>query len=675
VPDPSWWYYPEFDHGSDTLSYHMIPADGGPGVLRVVDADSVRQLAEVQTPRNFEFVSGAVEPGGHRVVYVGLDDAVHRYDWRAARDQRVVEGRFALAAYSRDGRWIVTGRANGRVELWDAHTAAHMATFEGLGARITSVATSADGRWLAAADESGAVRLWGLECRCLVLMSGHRGRAFVRFDALGRHMVSNAADGTRLWDIASRTLVYSAQYAGVTVEQSRFSRDAGWIAHPGDARLAIHESATGRELFTLDGHAGAPTNVFFGEGGRHIATAGSDGRVVVWNTPRIPLIEFQHPVSYSQLYDSRQDDPSIAVAFSARGLLASGGMDGNVRLRDAATLRPQPDLAGDGSPISALAFNPDGTRLAVASEHSLRLYDGEGALLNAAALQRHVLAMRYAGSSMLMLALKNHGWALWDAQALRLRLGGERDQAGASGLSPDGTRFAYGWQGVVHLLDLRSGRELWTRAIEEAPGVPSRELAVLEFDTRGARLAVSSLRATTVVLDAADGRLLASARDDSSSELETLRFSPDGAALLITDGNRSARLWRWRQNDEHRLDAHSAPLRGGAFSADGALAFTWGQDGKVYAWDAAHGELLDRVGFHAVNLAFDSVAVDPGDQRLASASIDGIVRVWDISRETRDAAALAVQLRCRAPWTVRETELVSQPPAGGCESRADLAPD
>jgi len=62
--------------------------------------------------------------------------------------------------FSPQGRTLVTGSANGTVQLWDARSYARLETLSAFTGQVFSVAFSPDGRFLAAGGLNGAIRVW-----------------------------------------------------------------------------------------------------------------------------------------------------------------------------------------------------------------------------------------------------------------------------------------------------------------------------------------------------------------------------------------------------------------------------------------------------------------------------------------------------------------------------------
>jgi WD40 repeat protein len=84
-----------------------------------------------------------------------------------------------------------------------------------------------------------------------------------------------------------------------------------------------------------------------------------------------------------------------------------------------------------------------------------------------------------------------------------------------------------------------------------------------------------------------------------------------------------------------------------AASADGALIATASNDGVVRIWDAAsHRRLLVLPGHRMPTFV---VQIAPDGSTVVSGGRDGRLVRWQLDRRPRPAAALADLVRCRVP--------------------------
>ena len=228
-------------------------------------------------------------------------------------------------ALSPDGRQIAAGAGDGQLGFLSLPSGA-WETIEGnRDLDVDSVAYSSDGRILASGDNAGNIRLWSVATRRSFWSQSTGATDPVESLAVGRRgtMVAAAdADGTvRVWSTAPNT---SADY----LEPASFAPDARLIAAP----------------------------------------VGDDTEVAVWNTAnerRVASFSALQPGSGDQ-YDSiaiGSHDRLVAVG-SEYGVLSVWDID---RHRSILTVG-RTDI-NNGSDYSALAFSPDGQRLAGVVNH------------------------------------------------------------------------------------------------------------------------------------------------------------------------------------------------------------------------------------------------------------------------------------------------------------------
>ncbi len=331
------------------------------------------------------------------------------------------------------------------------------------------------------------------------------------------------------------------------------SPDGQLLAVPDPAALRVSDLATGRGHAVLRGHLFPATAVAFHPGGRLLASASGDGTVRVWDLAGDP----------ERLAVRAHDGGTSAVAFAPDGRLATGGADRVVRLW-AAGGRPLRELSGHAVPVRAVAFSPDGARLASAAGPAMgEKTPGEAKVWDLSAGrelfrldgQAAVTAVEFdPGGRLIATASLDGTVRLWDAgtgrPVRRFDAGGE-----VPGLSfaADGKSLAAatsvpgGRGGAVLVWDVATGQE---RLRRELKGTGARGV---RFSPDGRRLAVATLSMAVRLLDAGTGADVWWVQQNGLVAAG-LAFTPDGRRLAAATGTGELRLWDVETGQELLLE-------------------------------------------------------------------------------------------------------------------------
>jgi WD40 repeat protein/tRNA A-37 threonylcarbamoyl transferase component Bud32 len=317
-------------------------------------------------------------------------------------------------------------------------------------------------------------------------------------------------------------------------------------------------------------------------------------------------------------------------------------------------------LKGYTGPVWALAYSPDGKRLAAAAGDQADLRKpGEVKVWDVGTGQELLVLKGHTGAvfsvafspdgNRLASASQDRTVKVWDAAAGRelLSLTGHHSPVRGVAYSPDGKRLA---SAAGDRLDVtRTGEvKVWDVSMStEGRQAGGRELLSLEggyclaYSPDGNRLATAAgdqpdLRrpGEVTVWDLATAQAVLVLRGHTS-DVQRLAYSPDGKRLASAGDDKTVRVWDAQTGrDLFSLKGHTVPVWGLAYSPDGKhLASAGGAELKV--WDADAGrELLSLKGYAG---GLSSVAYSPDGKRLASAS-----GVWDARKGQYDAGVVKV---------------------------------
>ena len=320
-------------------------------------------------------------------------------------------------------------------------------------------------------------------------------------------------------------------------------------------------------------------------------------------------------------------DPERSILLALRSLSVADTLEAEDALHKAViTSRVQLTIKSHEAEIWRLAFSPDGTKLASASQ------DGTAKV-----------------------------WDTRTGKELLVFDGHETGGVNSVAFSPDGKRLATaGDDKTVRVWNAATGQELLT--------LSGHTDAVVDvaFSPDGQHIASASVDQTATVWDAENGRKLVTLRGHTDVIVHAF-FSPDGNRLFTSSFDETVRLWDVKTKEELltfpgfglafspdgrrlastddgatvqirdiasdqdllTLRGHTNSLISAAFSLDGNLLVTTNLDKKAIVWDALTGRQLFVLSGHAE--AIETAAFSPDVTRLATAGSDGIVKVWDLT--------------------------------------------
>jgi RNA polymerase sigma factor (sigma-70 family) len=564
---------------------------GGVVLWEVKTGREVRRWREA----NDWFLQAVFSPAGKTLAAVGYHHRIFLWEVETGQLIRCLDGKeetlFRSAiAFSPDGRTLASSRLGRVIQLWDATTGQELRRLKlpplrearsdsnAASPDVYGLQFSPDGKQLASAGLNQDVCLWevatGKQIRTLPAES--IGTLQLAFSPNGRLLATAANSGlVRLWEAATGKEVAQFQTARQRPNSILFSGDGQSLVLSGAASsISVWDVRTGKERFPDRGHTEAILQCSLLPDGRTVITGGGDGPARQWDLATSKELRRLPPPDPSDRSVIVSPDGKVAVSFIRQSVPNTVG---GVRLWDVATGK---EIAVLWRPyISSAFFSPDGKTLFT---NSAERKERNGELIG----QKGVI----------------RAWASATGQELRVVAEHKDDILGSAVLSADGK-----------LLAARTDD-------------PEFALAVWHVDT---------------------GKVLCRLPRDLQFN-QALAFSPRHNLLAVMDGPRRlsnernpfhhVQLWDIASGKKvgefgRSADGHFL----GAFSTDGRILATSGEDNRIRLWEVATG--AERLILEGHTGTLENLLFAERGRKLISSSDDTTALVWDVTGLRRGEAA------------------------------------
>ncbi|KAI1102145.1 hypothetical protein F4804DRAFT_313995 [Jackrogersella minutella] len=543
-------------------------------------------------------------------------------------------------AISSDGQLIASGSDDGTVRIWDTQTGTiQHKILVGTTIWVWSVAISK--KFVAASTDDNTIMVWDLYTgHILKRLDSHTSvTGALCFSPTEDKLACSYDQKVLIWDVAGKSEAWQGKeiWEDVTASSLAFSPDG---------RFLIMVASTIRvwdiERGSMRGSFGDPIEqincaVFspYNAGEKKLIASGSDdGTVCIWNA---------------------DDDPKLRRTESLEDIQNNIPEEGQLdEVKETGITKPMlvfgDEASKHRSSIYSVAFSPDGSQLASASNFTIDIWDcitGKRLrTLQAPDLNLRTIVFVPPDGAYIASSSYDKNVHLWNAvgrhkEAVPGTIAPKRKAVDELAICPHGKIIAGARSGgSIFLWDLESNKPIH----REMKFDHSSDVRSLAFSPNGEKLLSASDDRTAQVCDVATGERLHifNGHDDW---VRCAAWSSDGNYVASASDDGSIRVWKIGGKEEPepifvKEDAHGGSyVKAVAFSPDMKYLVSGGNDTNVKVWDQSKHDAWETEAAllegHTDNVL--NVLVTPDSKHVLSASFDGTLRMWDLenTKETQ----------------------------------------
>jgi len=543
-----------------------------------------------------------------------------------------------VASYAPSGNYIASGDISGKVRIWDALGSEHILKYEYqvLGGAVKDIVWTEDSKRIVAGgegkDKFAHAFMWdtGTSVGNISAISKTVNNVDIKQNRPYRVVASSEDFVSYFYE--GPPFKFKSQLKEHTnfVNCARYAPDGSVFATAGaDGKCFIYDGKTGSFVGQMNDsegriHKGGVYGICFSPDSKQLLTVSADKTAKIWNVEKRLLdVEFKFPDTL--------ENQQIGCVWTGKNIITVS-LDGNLNyLEKDDPSAPAKVIQGHNKAIMALAVTEDGESVFSASYDGLiyhwNVQSGIGVRIKGKPHMNQINSMNVFGNYLVSCGM--------DDTVRYVNVPGNEFLENYVGMDSQPKALSSGKDGLVvvacikEIVVIRNHRVVHKEVVDYEPNAIalSPDESVVAIGCAGSHPLVS--------YDIEDDVLKNKKECGGNGSVTCLRFSRDGANLIVTDALKTVRLFKPHSQGGFReaktWTYHAAKVNNAAFSPNGRLMATCSVDTYVHIWDLEAGYIIHKLkAVHgmAVNVTCvewlnDNTLVTAGQQ-------DCSIRLWHV---------------------------------------------